>query len=144
MNSAGTDGSSLGIEDRLTTYQVDPALEYRTFAHASSAPLNYDRPSIRRDGRVLAVGTEQGVVLWDLAHGAELAFLPIGDAQHLMFEASGDLLTSGSIGVRRWPVQLDPARGEFAHRPAEPTPVAERRLRDRRGPAGPDRGYGQL
>ncbi len=31
----------------------------------------------------------------------------------MIFEASGDLLTSGSIGVRRWPVQLDPDRGEF-------------------------------
>ena len=40
------------------------------------------RPSIRHDGRVLAVGTDQGVVLWDLARGTELAFLPIGNAWH--------------------------------------------------------------
>ena len=29
----------LRSEDKLTTYQVDPALEYRTFAHASSQPI---------------------------------------------------------------------------------------------------------
>ena len=35
LSSARTDGSSSCIEDQLTPYQVDPALEYRTFAHAS-------------------------------------------------------------------------------------------------------------
>ena len=79
----------------MTTYQVDPALEYRTFAHAFGEPMDYASASIRRDGRVLAVGTDRGVVLWDLARGTELAFLPIGTPGTLMFEASGDLLTSG-------------------------------------------------
>ena len=69
--------------------------------------INYHRASIRHDGRMLAVGTNQGVVLWDLARGTELAFLPIGNAWHLMFEPSGDLITSGESGVQRWPIQLD-------------------------------------
>jgi WD40 repeat protein len=59
------------------------------------------------------VGTDRGVALWDLVRGAELPFLPIGHTRHLTFEASGALLTSGSAGVRRWPVQLDFDRGEF-------------------------------
>jgi len=101
------------LEDTLTTYKVDPALEYRTFAHASREPLDYARPSVRHDGRVLALGTDQGAVLWDLARGTELAFLPIGNAWHLMFEPSGDLITSGSMGVQRWPIQLDTDRSEF-------------------------------
>ncbi len=79
---------------------------------------DYARPSVRHDGRVLAVGTNRGAVLWDLARGTELAFLPIGNAWHLMFEPSGDLITSGAIGVQRWPIQLDRERGEFQHRPA--------------------------
>ena len=103
----------LSYGDKLTTYQVDPALEYRTLAHASSQTLNYARPSIRRDGRLLAVGTDRGAAIWDLARGTELAFLPIGNAWHLMFEASGDLLTNGTDGVQRWPIQLDLDRGEF-------------------------------
>ncbi len=108
-----TDGRIvLGAEDALTTYRVDPALEYRTFARTLDAPLFYSRPSIRRDGRVLAVGARGGLVLWDLLRGMELAFLPIENAAHAMFEASGDLLIPGNVGVRRWPIRLDPAQGE--------------------------------
>jgi eukaryotic-like serine/threonine-protein kinase len=110
-------------EDKLTTYQVDPALEYRTFAHASSQAIEYDRPSIRRDGRLLAVGTDRGVLTWDLARGTELAFLPIGRANDVMFEASGDLLTCGWVGVQRWPIRLDLDRGEFRIGPPRQLPL---------------------
>jgi WD40 repeat protein len=112
-------------KDGLTEYQVDPALEYRTLAlaHVFSQQNPYGRPSIRSDGRVLAVGTTEGVLLWDLARGAELGFLPIGHAWHSMFDASGNLLTSGSRGVQRWPVKLDPERGEFRIGPPQQLPL---------------------
>ncbi len=120
----GQDGQIvLHSEGKLSTYQVDPALEYRTFAHASSETIDYARPSIRRDGRLLAVGTDKGAAVWDLARGTELAFLPIGNAWHLMFEASGDLLTNGSEGVQRWPVRLDTSRGEFRIGPPRRFPL---------------------
>jgi WD40 repeat protein/tetratricopeptide (TPR) repeat protein len=101
----------VGQGTEFSPWQVDPALEYRTLAHASSEPLNVARPSIHRDGRILAEGTDRGVVLWDLARGTELAFLRIGIAWYSMFEASGDLLTNGSAGVLRWPVHIDPTSG---------------------------------
>jgi WD40 repeat protein len=103
------------FEDQLITYQVEPALEYRTLAHAFESPRVYFRPSIRHDGRVLAVSSELGVMFWDLASAMELSFLPIGLTSHALFDVSGDLLTrtAGSLGVQRWPVQLDPIRGEF-------------------------------
>ena len=117
----------------MTTYQVDPALEYRTLAHASNSTLDYGRPSIRFDGRILAVGTDQAP-LWDLAGGTELALLPIGNAWHLMFEPSGDLLTRGDAGVLRWPIRLVPERGEFRigpplvlHLPAATMAIAQDR-----------------
>ncbi len=114
----------VSMEDQLIWYQVDPALEYRTFSHVSSQPINYQHAAIRRDGRVLAVGTSRGVAFWDLAHGAELAFLAIGYAWHVKFEASGDLLTSDPIGgVRRWPVQLDLDRGAFRIGPPRQLPL---------------------
>jgi serine/threonine protein kinase/WD40 repeat protein len=113
----------VGIVDRLTLYQVDPALEYRTLAHASSQVIDYRHAAIRRDGRVLAVATSRGVALWDLAQGAELAFLRIGNVWRVIFEQYGDLLTDGAIGVRRWPVQLDLARGEFRMGPPRPLPL---------------------
>jgi len=116
----------VSLEDKLTTFEVDPAFEYRTFAHASDPPVSLEGASIRRDGRLMAVGTNRGVVLWDLANGRELAFLPIGNAWRLMFEASGDLLTSGDAGVWRWPVRLDPARGEFRIGPPTQLPLPAR------------------
>ena len=113
----------VGLEDQLTWYRVDPALEYRTFAHASREAIDYGRPSVRLDGRLLAVGTDRGAMIWDLAHGIELAFLPIGNAWNLMFEPSGDLITSGSIGVQRWPIRLDAGRGEFQIGPPRRLPL---------------------
>ncbi len=94
----------------------------------SASRLVIWRSSIRCDGRVLAVGTDQGVVLWDLARGAELSFLPIGSTSYALFEASGDLLTLsvGSLGVQRWPVQLDPDRGEFRIGPPRRLPLPAR------------------
>jgi eukaryotic-like serine/threonine-protein kinase len=117
-------------EDKLTTYQIDPAQEYRTLVHEPfwNANVAYQRPSIRHDGRVLAVGTNYGgVLLWDLDLGTELAALPIGVSHHVMFEPSGDLLTSGASGVNRWPTQLDLDRGEFRIGPPRQLPL----------PAGP-------
>ncbi len=113
----------VSLEDKLIPHRVDPALEYRTFAHASSQPIHYGGPSIRHDGRLLAVGTDRGVILWDLERGTELAFLPIGLAWHIRFEPSGDLLTSGSCGVQRWPVRLDSSKAEFRVGPPRPLPL---------------------
>ncbi len=107
-------------EQQLTTCRVDPAVEYRTLAHPWPEPISYARASVRHDGRLLAVGTSQGAVLWDLVHGSELAFLPIGNSWHLLFEPSGDLLTSGVKGVFRWPIRLDAGRGEFSIGPPRP------------------------
>ncbi len=103
----------LASEGRSTTYLADPALEYRALIHVSSAPMRYQRVSIRHDNRLLAVGSNRGVVLWDLKTGTECAFLPIGPHWQVLFEDSGDLLTGGETGVQRWPVQLDSERREF-------------------------------
>jgi serine/threonine protein kinase/WD40 repeat protein len=118
----------IDVGERMTPYQVDPVHEYRTFAHVSSEPVGYGRPSIRHGGRVMAVGTNRGVALWDLARGVELGFLPIGFAPHSIFEASGSLLTSTSSGVQRWQVRLHPNRGEFRIGPPQQLPL----------PAGPE------
>jgi eukaryotic-like serine/threonine-protein kinase len=110
-------------EGQLTTYKVDPAVEYRTLAHAASTPLNYARVSIHRGGRIMALGTDGGVVLWDLVRSTEFAFLPIGNAWHLTFEPSGDLLTSGSMGVCRWPVQVGTEPNDFRIGPPRRLPL---------------------
>ncbi len=114
----------LSLGERFTAYQVEPALEFRTLQSVSTGPSLFEGLSIRHDGRVLAAGSRQGVVLWDLASGREIGFLTIGYTPHLTFEASGDLLTSGEVGVRRWPVRLDLPGGEFRLGPPRTLPLA--------------------
>ncbi len=108
---------------QLIPFEVNPALEYRTLAHAAADQMYYSRPSVRHDGRLLAVGTNQGAVIWDLAHGTELAFLPIGYAAHLMFDNSGNLITSGPMGVLRWPINLDAGQGRCDIGPPQTLPL---------------------
>ena len=113
----------VSFEHQLTTYLVEPALEYGSFAHAGREPNDYGEVTIRSDGRVLALGTNRGVAIWDLARGRELEFLPIGYAMMLRFEASGDLLTSGPRGVWRWPVRLDLDLRKFRIGPPRQLPL---------------------
>ena len=115
-------------EDALTTFEVEPALEYRTLAHPSGEPGVFGHAQFHNDGRVLAVDTDRGVVLWDLARGTELASLQIGLTWYALFESSGDLLTLSpdAGGIHRWPIRLDTERGEFRIGPP-------RRLRLRSG-----------
>ena len=112
-------------EGRLTIYQVETAREYTTFAHVSEASMHYYLPSIRHDGRLLAVGTNHGVVLWDLATGLKLGVLPGGNSWHVLFDARGDLIASGNIGMQRWPVKLDVDRGQFRIGPPHPLPFSK-------------------
>ncbi len=103
----------VAVEDRLIPYRVDPALEYQSFTHVSIEPIGYRMSSMHRDGRVLALAMSNGVTLWDVARGAELALLPIRNVWQLFFEASGDLITCGDHGGLRWAVRHDPERGGF-------------------------------
>ena len=133
----------LQSEDKLTTYQVDPALEYRTSVHVSGQPTSQGRPSIRSDGRVLALGTDRGVAIWDLARGVELAFLPIGLAWHTAFEPTGDLLTSGDLGVLALAGQGRHRSKRVSHRSAATSSAPGQWLRNRTRPLRPDHSSGE-
>ena len=111
------------VGKQLRPWQVDPAVEFTTLSYASKLPLNHERVSVHRDGRILAVGTDRGVILWDLARKSELGFLPIGMAWHTAFEPSGDLLTNGQAGVLRWAIRGDPATGELRVGPPRSLPL---------------------
>ncbi len=112
-------------QNRLITYQVDPAPEYRMLIHASKTMASFHRPSIRRDHRLLAVGNFNGVVLWDLAKGNECGVLPIPRAFQVVFDENGDLLARGASGVERWPVQLDTSRNDFRIGPPQRLPFSK-------------------
>src|SRR5262249_33208140 len=69
----------------------------------------YRRSSVRRDGRLLAVGSSEGVSLFDLRSGLDVGHLDVGPTLNVEFDAeSGDLLTLGLLGLLRWPVQAEP------------------------------------
>ena len=89
--------------------------------------MDYATPSIRPDGRLLAAGSSRGVVLWDLADGTELAYLPIGLAWEPRFEPSGDLMTSGRSACGGGRSGSTPRRGELRIGPPRrlPLPVTD-------------------
>jgi WD40 repeat protein len=101
------DGRLLAAHDensQMGLWQIASRREFRTLV-ADAYHDRYWRISIHPEGRLLAVGMETGVGLWDLTSGLELAFLPIGRTRHPLFHSSGDLLTRGPTGLWRWPIR---------------------------------------
>jgi len=91
-------------------WELADGREYRTFV---SDPLRGKqtphKPSVSPDGRLLAVGTEDGTVIWEMASGNELAHLETGRTYCVLFQPSGDLLTSSQVsGLMRWPIRPGP------------------------------------
>ena len=101
---------TISDDGKLGLWEVAAGGEYRTLVRAAAAGKGfYHHPSIRSDGRLLAVGMGDGFGLWDLPSGNELAFLESPGTDFVLFEPSGALLTNGSAGLLRWPVQADAA-----------------------------------
>ncbi len=63
--------------------------------------------AIRPDGRLLATASSaQGLQFFDLVAGRLVASLPVGSSYSTCFDSkTGDLLTSGTTGALRWPVE---------------------------------------
>ena len=94
----------LGLWDVLVTG------EYRTLVRAQAGGKGvFHNAAIQADGRLLAAGMYGGVGLWDLASGRELNFIELPGINLVLFEPSGALLTNGSAGLLRWPIQTDAA-----------------------------------
>jgi serine/threonine protein kinase/WD40 repeat protein len=106
----------------LEIWEVANGSEYRTF---SGDPLRRMKSpfggSVSPDGRLLATGTYDGTMIWDMATGDELAYLPTGVTWHVLFHTSGDLLTSSrNTGLMRWRIRVHPgAVGEYTIGPPE-------------------------
>ncbi len=95
------EGTSTGI------LQVADGREYRTLASTTTEEKpGYFDAAVHPDGRLLAVAMNDGVRLWELSSGRELAVLPTGYTPSVLFQPSGDLLTSGhKAGVQLWPMR---------------------------------------
>jgi serine/threonine protein kinase/WD40 repeat protein len=99
---------------RLRIWEVAHGRGYRTLAlkRRGSNVLNIWSAALSPDGRLLAVGTGDGIVLWDAARGSEVGFVGCGLIMSMVFEPSGALLASGSTSLWRFPVQKGPVAGD--------------------------------
>ncbi len=101
----------------LQIWEVADGREFRSF---SGDPLRRKKSpyggSVSPDGRLLAMGSDDGTMIWDMATGAELAYLRTGTTWHVLFHTSGDLLTSSrNTGLMRWHIWSNPDQAEEYH-----------------------------
>jgi WD40 repeat protein len=106
------DGSLLGYVrngSQVQFLEMASGSEHRTFVSslgAGQGVFNYG--DISPDGRLLATGMDDGVRLWELDSGRELAFLPVPPTWSnwsVFFQPDGsELLSCGESGLLRWPI----------------------------------------
>jgi WD40 repeat protein len=82
--------------------------EYRALAPGVLPSKGHSSAAFHPGGRLLAVTTEHGLGLFDLATGRELASLPLGSALAPLIDSSGDLLAHSTSGLQRWPIRAVP------------------------------------
>jgi serine/threonine protein kinase len=110
-----SDGRWAGVfcptRDQAQRLEVHPSEEYHTFigGFGVSKTGSYDG-DLSGDGRLLAMGSEDGVRLWDVSSGVELVFLPLDSTLSVLFEPDGkSLLTCGpESGLQEWPIEMSP------------------------------------
>ena len=123
------DGRWLGAVphgEQAELLEVTPNREYRTLVgRGDTGVRGYNFGDFSPDGRLLAVGRDEGTRLWDLRSGRELAALPAGTI-YAFFDGKGQgqedtgtynnpraaLLTCGPDGLLRWPLASDDPQGQ--------------------------------
>jgi WD40 repeat protein len=111
------DGRWLGCvaeAGKVRLLEVAPGRAYRTLVGRRGAWVGrYHRGDFSPDSRLLAVGTEDGAAVWDVATGRPVAELPAHTVSPFFLGAPAALLTAGAEGLHRWPLgpgQLGPPR----------------------------------
>jgi serine/threonine protein kinase/WD40 repeat protein len=96
-------------EDQLRLWEVATSRAYRTLVRDPALGKGaYHRCAFSPNSRLLAARMEDGLGFWDRRTGAPLGFVRLDFPFEMIFEASGALLTNGSGGLFRWPIQPDP------------------------------------
>jgi WD40 repeat protein len=94
--------------ERIGLWSVADHREYRSLVHSGGGEA-YGEPAIHRGGELAAIGLKNGVALFDIATGRELAHPAIRkDQTTVRFDGTGSLLTNGFEGFFRWPVRPNP------------------------------------
>jgi WD40 repeat protein len=89
---------------------IVPSQEYRTFLNNFAEGESALREGeISPDGALLALGATDGLRMWDIAQGREIASLRLGDTTSALFRNDGrELWTCGAeAGLRRWPIETN-------------------------------------
>ncbi len=98
-----------GTRVQLWATEPSPVLRILVRNPVRGPVREYRRNSVHKGGQLLAVGSTDGVSLFDLKSGLEVGHLDIGSMLNVEFDpATGDLLTLGKLGLLRWPLQADP------------------------------------
>jgi serine/threonine protein kinase/WD40 repeat protein len=105
--------------DHVGVWSIGDAREYRAVVPSTrSEKVGAGAFEVHPGGRLVAQGFIDGVRIFDLTMGVELAHLSRGDAKaegHLVgvsFDAAGCLYTNDFPGFFRWPVVRDPKNGD--------------------------------
>jgi serine/threonine protein kinase/WD40 repeat protein/Tfp pilus assembly protein PilF len=113
--------------NQVQLLEIAPGREYRTLVSSlGPGQGSYGEAAISTDGRILAAAMEDGVRLWELTSGRELAWLPLGLTISVSFHPHHpELLTSGVTGLLRWPIHRAARPGVNLHLgPPRPVPLS--------------------
>jgi WD40 repeat protein/tetratricopeptide (TPR) repeat protein len=103
----------VGTEQQIGVWSVADAREYRALLHDGPGRHYHGStlPAIHPRGRLAALGLTDGLALFDLETGRELAFVSVpGGGGHACFDGAGNLFTNSPAGLFRWLVRPDPAQ----------------------------------
>jgi len=95
--------------NQMRLWGIVPSQEYHTFLNLFRSGESVSREGdISPDGRLLALAASDGVRLWDMARGREVAWLQMESTTSALFTADGgELLTCGPTeGLRRWRIEV--------------------------------------
>jgi eukaryotic-like serine/threonine-protein kinase len=112
------DGRRLGFipnEGKLATWEIASSQEYRILRIEDEAGRSSRACAYGPDGRLLVSCHKDGLRIWNVALGRQVAFLPSGDTYTASFDSSGRVLfSSGADGLKEW--QIDASHGELDSR----------------------------
>jgi serine/threonine protein kinase/WD40 repeat protein len=102
--------------ERIGVWSVADAREYRALVPTGralpyTAAVPWITPAIHPGGRLAALGLADGVALFDLESGRQLAHVAIpGGGGSVAFGGAGSLFTNSFAGCFRWPLRREPGQ----------------------------------
>jgi serine/threonine protein kinase/WD40 repeat protein len=111
-------------QEQMGVWSVADAREYRALVHDGPGRRGCYVPTVHSGGRLAVLGLTDGLALFDLETGRELAFVSApGGGGSACFDGDGNLFTNSYAGLLRWPVRPDlTQRGRLTVGPPERLP----------------------